>query len=319
MTAEVLPLQRGLVPAWLVDLVLVLLGAAFTAAAVFDGIERHLAPVPLAIDAVLGVLSCAGILLRRRRPVGFAVIVSVFSVYALSASLVSFIALFTVAAHRRFAVVAPVVAGYALLSPLTAVVRPDLAAAHDADVVLGIICVTAVPAWGMYVRARHQLLASLRERAHRAEAEQELRIAQARHLERTRIAREMHDVLAHRISLLSLHAGALELRPNASPETIAGAAAVIRECGHQVLEDLREVIGVLRADRPDRLPERPQPGLGDLRTLVEESRRAGCQVTLTAVSPTRPHCRPRSGAGRTESCRKGSPTRANTHPGSRSP
>jgi len=145
---------------------------------------------------------------------------------------------------------------------------------------LGIVCVAAVLAWGMYVRARSQLLASLRERAHRAEAEQELRIAQARQLERARIAREMHDVLAHRLSLLSLHAGALELRPAAPPQTIASAAGIIRESAHQVLEDLREVIGVLRVDQPDQPPERPQPGLGDVDTLVEEARRAGCQVSL---------------------------------------
>ena len=59
----------------------------------------------------------------------------------------------------------------------------------------------------------------------------------------------MHDVLAHRISLLSLHAGALELRPDRPADEIARAAGVIRDSAHQALEDLREVIGVLRADR----------------------------------------------------------------------
>jgi len=280
MSVAAVPVERGLVPAWLVDLVLLLVGVASTAVAVSDGIERGLGTVALLAEAILGALSCAGILVRGRWPVGFAVVVGIFSVYALSASLVSFIALFTVAAHRRFAVVAPVVAGYALVSPLSALVRPDMAVAGSSQVVLGIVCVAAVLAWGMYTRARHQLLASLRERAYRAEAEQELRVAQARQLERARIAREMHDVLAHRISLLSLHAGALELRPTAPPQTIASAAGVIRESAHQVLEDLREVIGVLRIDRPDQLPERPQPGLGDLGTLIEESRRAGCEVSL---------------------------------------
>ena len=76
----------------------------------------------------------------------------------------------------------------------------------------------------MFVRARRQLVQSLRERAERAEAEQQLRVEQARHAERARIAREMHDVLAHRISLLSLHAGALEFRPDAPPEEVARAA-----------------------------------------------------------------------------------------------
>ena len=108
----------------------------------------------------------------------------------------------------------------------------------------------------MFVRARRQLVVSLRDRAERAEAEQQLRVAQARQLERTRIAREMHDVLAHRISLLSLHAGALEFRPDAPPEEVARAAGVIRASAHAALQDLREVIGVLRAE----LAGRGRPG-----------------------------------------------------------
>ncbi|WP_033346827.1 histidine kinase, partial [Catenuloplanes japonicus] len=83
-------------------------------------------------------------------------------------------------------------------------------------------------------------------RAERAESEQQLRVDRARQLERARIAREMHDVLAHRISLLSLHAGALEIRPDAPSAEVAKAAGVIRASAHQALQDLREVIGVLR-------------------------------------------------------------------------
>ena len=135
-----------------------------------------------------------------------------------------------------------------------------------------------VVAWGMFVRARRQLLVSLRERALRAEAEQQLRVKQARHQERARIAREMHDVLAHRISLLSVHAGALEFRPDAPPEEITKAAGVIRASAQQALQDLREVIGVLREDETEDTPERPQPNIADLPTLIDESRRAGMTV-----------------------------------------
>jgi signal transduction histidine kinase len=135
--------------------------------------------------------------------------------------------------------------------------------------------------WGMVIRARRQLVVSLRDRAERAEAEQQLRVAQARALERTRIAREMHDVLAHRISLLSLHAGALEIRPDAAPAEVAGAAGVIRASAHRALQDLREVIGVLREDTDsDAAPERPQPTLDGLGALADESRAAGMTVTL---------------------------------------
>jgi signal transduction histidine kinase len=88
----------------------------------------------------------------------------------------------------------------------------------------------------------------------------------------------MHDVLAHRISLLSLHAGALEFRPDAPPDEVARAAGVIRSSAHQALEDLRVVIGVLRDDPDGGEPERPQPTLADLPALIDESRGAGMRV-----------------------------------------
>jgi signal transduction histidine kinase len=278
---------------WVVDVLCFLLAVGITVLTLFDSVERHIALVPLAVDLVLGGLSCLGVWVRRRWPVGFAVIVGLFSVYSMSAAGVALIALFTVAVHRRFAVVGPIVAGYALVPFLTLLARPDIPVAPWPQIVLGVACAAAVLAWGMFVRARRQ---SLRERARRVESEQELLVAQARQLERNRIAREMHDVLAHRLSLLSLHAGALELRPNAAPEEVARAAGVIRDSAYQALEDLREVIGVLRADRvgvnrSDQAPDRPQPTLVDLPELVDQSRRVGmrvrleCQVSELAAAP----------------------------------
>jgi signal transduction histidine kinase len=88
----------------------------------------------------------------------------------------------------------------------------------------------------------------------------------------------MHDVLAHRISLLSLHAGALEFRPDAPPEEIAGAVAVIRASAHQALEDLRSVIGTLRDGADGEKPPPPQPTLTALPGLLDESRAAGMQL-----------------------------------------
>jgi hypothetical protein len=161
-------------------------------------------------------------------------------------------------------------------------VRPDVSPPNWLQGVLGVICVVAVLAWGMFVRARRQLALAERDRA---ASELELRVAQARQLERNRIAREMHDVLAHRLSLLSLQTGALELWPTAPPAEIARAAGVIRSSAHGALEDLREVIGVLRAeraddDRGDGVPERPQPIMVDLPMLIDESRKAGMRVVL---------------------------------------
>jgi signal transduction histidine kinase len=132
-----------------------------------------------------------------------------------------------------------------------------------------------VVAWGMFRRSRRQ---AQRERVRRAEAEEQLRIEQIRYAERTRIAREMHDVLAHRISLLSLHAGALEFRPDAPPEEVARAAAVIRASAHQALDDLRAVIGVLRDRTDGQGPQPPQPTLVALPGLLEESRAVGMRI-----------------------------------------
>jgi signal transduction histidine kinase len=94
------------------------------------------------------------------------------------------------------------------------------------------------------------------------------------------MARVMHDVLAHRLSLLATYAGALEYRPDSSPEKLAKAAGVIRTGVHQALDELREVISVLRDTEIDDLPGgRPQPTFDDLRALVEESRDAGTAIS----------------------------------------
>jgi len=108
------------------------------------------------------------------------------------------------------------------------------------------MCLAPIVGWGMFVRARRQLILTLRERAQRAEADQTLHAERARTAERTRIAREMHDVLAHRISLVALHAGALEVRPDLPPEMVRETAELLRSTARQALEELRGVIGVLR-------------------------------------------------------------------------
>jgi signal transduction histidine kinase len=267
---------------WAVDALCFLLGIGFTAIAFIDATDRNLPMVPTAIDAALGVLASLGLWLRRRWPVGVAVIIGVFSIYSVSASAVALIALFTVAVHRRLRTAVLVAAGYAVTSFLTLLVRPDASQPNWWQGVLGVVCVVASLALGMFVRARRQLALVERERA---ASEQELRVAQARQMERNRIAREMHDVLAHRLSLLSLQAGALEQWPDAPPEEIARVTGLIRSNAHGALEDLRDVIGVLRStsavdDPADGVPERPQPTLVDLPMLIDESRKAGMQVAL---------------------------------------
>lgn len=131
---------------------------------------------------------------------------------------------------------------------------------------------------GLWVTARRQVIAGLHERAERLEREQAERAELARVAERARIAREMHDVVAHRVSLMVLHAGALEVA-GGDPRT-AEAAALIRTTGRTALAELRQVLGVLRSGESDgRLA--PQPVLADLPALLDLARSAGIPVTLT--------------------------------------
>lgn len=147
-------------------------------------------------------------------------------------------------------------------------------------IVLITLAYGALVGWGALWQSRRALIMSLHDRARRAEREQGRRVAEARILERTQLAREMHDVLAHRLSLLATYAGALEYRPDSSPERLAQAAGVVRDGAHQALDELRQVIAVLRDDDDDMDGNRPQPGIADLPRLVDESRAAGMLVEL---------------------------------------
>ncbi|MCW3815536.1 histidine kinase [Micromonospora sp. DR5-3] len=275
---------------WIVDSLCFLLSLGWVLLVTADATEPHpemAVPLPydwmIAADALVGLLCCGLLWSRRRWPLGLAVATLPLTTFSLAGAVPLLIVYFTVVVHRRTAVALAVTAAGLCTNFAFGYLRPEPDMPYWASTAWGVVISGTVLAWGMFVRARRQLVLSLRERADRAEAEQQLRVDQARQLERTRIAREMHDVLAHRISLLSLHAGALEFRPDAPPEEVARAAGVIRASAHAALQDLREVIGVLRAE-PDgaetAVPERPQPTLGDLPALVAESRSAGVRVNL---------------------------------------
>ncbi|MFD7023738.1 sensor histidine kinase [Promicromonospora sukumoe] len=144
-----------------------------------------------------------------------------------------------------------------------------------------LLCDVAVHAallgWGAYLQARTQLLADLRARARRAEADREQALEAARSGERNRIAAEMHDALGHRLSLLAATAGAVEYRPDAPPEQLALAAGRVRTGAAEALEDLRQLVRLLRGGS-DRLA--PPPTLRDLPGLVDAARSVGTTVTL---------------------------------------
>jgi signal transduction histidine kinase len=259
---------------WIVDSVLFLFAFVLAIASVVNS-ARHGRQGPLlVIDAIGGVVLCLALWWRRRWPLGLGLASLPVLVVSSSAGLAGVIILYTVAAYRRWQLAVLVATAQVVLLPLGRAIHPQ-GTSPAAYYLTGTFGPAVVVAWGMFRRSRRQ---AQRERARRAEAEEMLRIEQIRYAERTRIAREMHDVLAHRISLLSLHAGALEFRPDAPPEEVARAAAVIRASAHQALEDLRAVIGVLRDGTDGPGPQPPQQTLAALPGLLEESRAAGMRV-----------------------------------------
>lgn len=134
-------------------------------------------------------------------------------------------------------------------------------------------------ALGMYAAANRHLLEELRRRADDAEASRAAAQEEARSAERTRIAREMHDIMAHKISLVALQAGALEVNSNLEREQVSQAAGLIRETAAESLKELREVLGVLRGHN-ETAPLVPQPTWQDVRALVSASQEAGVNVEL---------------------------------------
>jgi signal transduction histidine kinase len=149
------------------------------------------------------------------------------------------------------------------------------------DVLTTVLWILVLTLSGAYFGARRDRLVALQERAERAEAEQEVRAEAARLAERARIAREMHDVLAHRISLIALHAGGLEITERPDPAAARQTAGLIRETARSALEDLRDVLGVL-ASGDTSAPLAPQPRFADVAELVERSAAAGVTVRLVA-------------------------------------
>ena len=230
-------------------------------------------------DLALGLTGLVLVAWRRRAPVTVALITNLATVISASAGGPATLALISLATRRRWREIIPVSviglgAGLAFdrFNPVSDEPWPV-----TVPVIVALIAVTV--GWGMYIGSRRELLATLRLRAVTAESEQAARVAQARTAERTRIAREMHDVLAHRISMVTMHAGALSYRDDLTPEQVRETAGIIQENSHQALVELRQVLGVLREDPGDADPERPQPSAVDLAGLVDSARDAGMKVS----------------------------------------
>lgn len=236
------------------------------------------------IDIAVGLFAFALVGYRRRWPVQVAVVLQLVGLVSASAGGPATLALISLATRRRI----PAIAAVGVLGIVTGQLYshwhplPD-DAPQWLSLTFVIAITTALCSLGMYIGSRRELLWTLRDRATQAEAEQELRVNQARSAERERIAREMHDVLAHRISLVTMHAGALAYRTDLPPEQIRETAALIQTKAHEALADLRQVLGVLRS--PDGVGDRPQPTYGDLESLITENSASGMVIEFSSELP----------------------------------
>ncbi|MEU2431619.1 histidine kinase [Streptomyces sp. NPDC007861] len=277
---------RRTVRDWAVDTVAFLFAAGIGLLAAQAAEQAGNPEAVLLADQLIGAAACCSVWLRRRWPVALAAVLAVVSMLVPIAGGALLVSLFSLAVHRPFRPVVAMGALALVCGVASPFLRPEPDLTPLASAVAGVVLVLLATGWGMLVRSRRQLVVALRERAHRAETEAGLRAQQAQRLAREAIAREMHDVLAHRLTLLSVHAGALEFRPDAPPAEVARAAGVIRDSAHDALQDLREIIGVLRAPGEERDEgERPQPTLATLGALVDESRQAGMRITLDSAVP----------------------------------
>lgn len=278
-TTETAPRQRGeALRDRAVDLALIALAAAVAVSTARRGL---LDPTPVAdwlryADWAAGALGCVALGWRRRYPVALGLALAVASAFSETVQAAAVVSLFGVAvrAPTRVAIGVGALSFVAVGVYQRAWPEPGIAPLTVLLIVgLGHL---ATVAWGLYARSRRALVASLTERAAAAEREAQQRAEENEREARSALAREMHDVLGHRLSLLSVHAGALAYHPDAPAQDRARAAEVVRESAHLALQDLREVIGLLRAPAVDGV----LPGIGDVGELLGEARRAGMSVEL---------------------------------------
>lgn len=247
----------------------------------------------VALDLVGGAAMCVALWWRRSFPISVGVAAAVVGAFSNSAVGALLVAFFSLALHRGWRWGFGVVAiAQVLALPYMLTYFADLVGGPWVMIALVTAVLLLVTTAGLAVRARRQLVRVLAERANAARREQGRRVEAARAAERERIASEMHDVLAHRLSLLAVHAGALEYRISSAPDgvvppEIARSIAVVRENAHLSLEELRDVLQVLRSDGSHAVghddadgTHPPAPTLASLPDLVAEAREAGQVVTL---------------------------------------
>jgi signal transduction histidine kinase len=246
------------------------------------------------------VTMCAPVALRRRYPVGaFAAAVIVGGAEALTLSrpiasdLAVIVLLYTLAAYRPRRVSLP---GLAICLAGSAVAIGRWAPEHSIHSLftLGEVAATfaapALLAWllGDSMQWRRGFYRSLEERAARLERERDAQAQIAVAGERARIARELHDVVAHNVSVMVVQADGAGYALDSSPDQVRQALEAISRTGRQALAEMRSLLGVLRAADDDPAELAPQPGVEQLAGLLEQARAAGLPVSFAVEGVPRP-------------------------------
>lgn len=275
-----------------------------------------------AVAVPLTLLLCLVVALRRRLPEKMLLLAAAVGVAQLitdvergPADFALLVIVYTVAAEgARWA------SRFALGAGLCAAPVSQLRWPSDQTNVAGNIALTvfmAVPfalAWvlGDSIRTRRAYFAQLEERAARLEREREAQSKVAVAAERARIARELHDVVAHNVSVMVVQADGAAYVLDAAPDQAKKALETISSTGRQALAEMRRLLGVLRTGEHEEAGEYvPQPDVQQIEDLVEQCRTSGLPVDFK-VEGTPGRCPAASSSRRTASCRRRSPTPAST-------
>jgi signal transduction histidine kinase len=248
--------------------------------AVAIGIRPAHSDVPQAVLWLGLVVSAGALLYRHQAPLGVLAVVLIVALsldYAPIIMLPTLFAVFTVAEYRQrnTAFAAAVVA--AIVVSAAEPIHSGRFVAQQA--VSHFVVVGLAAAVGLWLRARADYVSGLRDRAHQADRERELLAVKAVGDERVRIARELHDVVAHNVSLMVVQAQALEATAPDHPEQQA-ALRQLAGLGREALSEMHRMLGVLRLEEGGGAEREPQPGVRELETLIGRTAQAGIDVRL---------------------------------------
>jgi signal transduction histidine kinase len=242
------------------------------------GLRPNGAGVSIVELVVVLVVSATALLFRYRSPLPVLAVVLVVTVavdYGPIVTLPLLLAVFTVAEYcdRTRVIGAALVAATALI-----VAQPLHGHLEGLPAILSrLVAVGLAVAVGQFLRARADYVSGLQERAERLEREQELLAREAVGEERLRIARELHDVVAHNVSLMVVQSQALAATSGAGSQPGLGRIASL---GREALSEMHHMLGLLRLQEGGAAEREPQPGVRDVRRLVERARQAGLKATL---------------------------------------